>query len=357
MYTAEKVVTPIRTILRHKLLAAMETRKALGLPSSNSSTSTITNTYRLVNGEGDGLSGLAIDVLNNLVVIMSSAAWCEAHRRDIVAVVEELTSRQVLWKTTPSRLKQDGWELGKDDTDDESSTTQDASTAVILQESGVLYRAYPYQDGQKTGVYCDQRDNKYQLAMLCQGKSVLDLCCYHGGFSLTAKLLGGAKHCTGVDSSQDAIDVCRENAQLNGIADEDMEFIRDDVDNFMKLAAADQSNKFWDVIVLDPPKLAPSVSGLDRASRKYHSLNRDALKLINPTDGGLFLTCTCSAAMTQKDGGQFFLETVQQAALSAGRRITLLRTSGAAACHTQSPASYPAGAYLTAALFHVAAKE
>ena len=235
--------------------------------------------------------------------------------------------------------------------------TQDATTAVILQESGVLYRAYPYQDGQKTGVYCDQRDNKYNLAMLCQGKNVLDLCCYHGGFSLTAKLLGGAKHCTGVDSSQDAIDVCRENAQLNGIAEEDMEFVRDDVDNYMKLAAADQSNKHWDVIVLDPPKLAPSVSGLDRASRKYHSLNRDALKLINPTDGGLFLTCTCSAAMTQKDGGQFFLETVQQAALSAGRRITLLRTSGAAACHTQSPASYPAGAYLTAALFHVAAKE
>ena len=293
----------------------MATRTALGLPSCNR-----TNTFRLVNGEGDGLSGLAIDVLNDVVVIMSSAAWCEAYQTEIrAAVVEELTIttatattensafpklRQVLWKTTASRLKQDGWEMMMtttttttmkpekvDDADgtEESISNQDASTAVIVQESGVLYRTYPFQDGQKTGVYCDQRDNKYNLAMLCQGKSVLDLCCYHGGFSLTAKLLGGAKHCTGVDSSQDAINVCRENAQLNGIADQDMDFIRDDVDNFMKLAAATDQPRYWDVIVLDPPKLAPSVSGLDRAARKYHSLNRDALKLINPTDGGLFL--------------------------------------------------------------------
>ena len=355
-------VTPINSILRHKLVAAMATRTALGLPSLTTDGRVTTNAYRLVNGEGDGLSGLAIDVLHDHVVIMSSAAWCEAYQTQIIALVEELTSsRHVLWKTTASRLKQDGWEVRRkeemDSTEESSSIHQDAATPVIIQENGVLYRTYPFQDGQKTGVYCDQRDNKYNLAKLCQGKTVLDLCCYHGGFSFTAKLLGGAKHCTGVDSSQDAIDVCNENAQLNGIAKQDIEFVRDDVDNFMKLAASDESSRFWDVIVLDPPKLAPSVSGLDRAARKYHSLNRDALKLINPTDGGLFLTCTCSAAMTQKDGGQLFLQTVQEAALSARRRITLLRTSGAAACHTTSPASYPAGAYLTAALFHVAAKE
>jgi 23S rRNA G2069 N7-methylase RlmK/C1962 C5-methylase RlmI len=179
------------------------------------------------------------------------------------------------------------------------------------------------------------------------------VCCYNRGFSLTAKVLGGAIHCTGVDSAQDAIDICHENSKLNGLTGADVDFVRD-IDNFMKVAS--DEGKSWDVIILDPPKLAPSVSGLERASRKYHSLNRDAIKLMDPENGGLLLTCTCSAAMTQKDGGQYFLETVQQAAISAGRQVTLLRTSGAASCHTQSPASYPAGAYLTAALFYVAPK-
>jgi len=108
----------------------------------------------------------------------------------------------------------------------------------------------------------------------------------------------------------------------------------------------------FDVVVLDPPKLAPSVKALQRASRKYHSLNRDAMKLIG-NEGGLLMTCTCSAAMTQKDGGKYFLEMVQQASLSAQREVTLLRVSGAAPCHTQSPFSFPAGNYLTAALFMV----
>jgi 23S rRNA G2069 N7-methylase RlmK/C1962 C5-methylase RlmI len=91
---------------------------------------------------------------------------------------------------------------------------------------------------------------------------------------------------------------------------------------------------------------------LMKASKKYHSLNRDALKLIDD-NGGLLMTCTCSSAMAQKDGGRFFLQTVQQASLSAGRQVTLLRVSGAASCHTQSPVSFPAGNYLTAALFYV----
>ena len=333
----------MKSILQHKLWAAMLTRQSLGLPSDG------TNTYRLVNGEGDGLSGLAVDILGDLAVVMSSAGWCQVYRKEITAALEELTALKVVWKTTASRLKQDGWE-NKEEVPEESS-----DQAVVTKESGVLYNTYPFQDGQKTGVYCDQRENKINLAMLCKDKRVLDLCCYHGGFSFNAKLMGGASHCTGVDSSQDAIDVCNENVKLNGISDGNVEFVKDDVDSYMKLAH--NESKYFDVIVLDPPKLAPSVSGLERASRKYQSLNRDAIKLVNPEHGGLLLTCTCSAAMTQKEGGQFFLQTVQEAAVSAGRQITLLRTSGAASCHTQSPASYPAGAYLTAALFYVAPKE
>ena len=143
------------------------------------------------------------------------------------------------------------------------------------------------------------------------------------------------------------------NAELNKLPQSKVQFVRDEISNFMKTSAMNADE--FDVIVLDPPKLAPSVMGLDRASKKYHSLNRDALKLMN-AKGGVFLTCTCSGAMTQKNGGQFFLETVQRAALSAGRRITLLKTNGAASCHTQFPSSFPAEAYLTAVLFYVSPK-
>jgi len=338
----------LRLILENKISTALATRKAVGLPNTE------TDTYRLINGEGDGLSGLAVDILGGKVaVIMSSATWCQIHQTTIQTALKEILPSDfiIVWKTTPNRLKQDGW-VEADDQRREEQVAENVDESIIVRESGVSYMTFPlHGQGQKTGFYCDQRDNRKHLASLCSGKRVLDLCCYHGGFSLTAKLLGGASHCTGVDSSQGAIDICNKNSKLNGLED-DIFFEKGDISKFMQEKAAQK--QCWDVIVLDPPKLAPSVSGLDRASRKYHSFNRDAIALINQDEGGLLLTCTCSAAMTQKNGGQYFLEVVQKAATSAGRSITLLQTSGAAPCHTQSPASYPAGAYLTAALFYVA---
>jgi 23S rRNA G2069 N7-methylase RlmK/C1962 C5-methylase RlmI len=224
------------------------------------------------------------------------------------------------------------------------------SGALICLENGVKYQTFPHQKGQKTSVYCDQRENRWNLAQLCAGKDVLDLCCYHGGFSLNAAKQG-AKSVVGVDSSCDAIDTCNANLALNDFDPSTrVSFIKSDISDYMKTC----QDRFQ-VVVLDPPKLAPSVSSLPKASRKYHSLNRDAIKLIDD-EGGLLLTCTCSAAMTQKDGGRHFLEMVQQASLAARRDVTLLRVSGAASCHAQSPISFPAGNYLTAALFMVHSK-
>lgn len=341
----------VALILQTKLRESIQARLSLNLPSDS------TDSYRLVNGEGDGLSGFAVDVLGGKVaVVMSSAAWVELHKNTILetldAVLKEhpLYSKQdgleIVWRNTPSRLKQDGYELSE--ADDGGS---DNDECVIVTESGVKYNTYPFGSSQKTGFYCDQRDNRLDVAKLCDGKRVLDLCCYNGGFALNAMVHGGASSCTGVDSSQDAIDAAIANADLNGLDGSRIQFLRDDIAQYMKDASEDA--KEYDVIVLDPPKLAPSVSGLERASRKYHALNRDAMKIIDRKEGGLLLTCTCSGAMTQKDGGNFFLQTVQNAALAAGRQVTLLRKSGAAPCHTQSPASYPAGNYLTAALFYV----
>lgn len=353
----------IALVLKTKLEAAFTLRKcALGLPSAD------TNTYRLVNGEGDGLSGMAIDVLKNVVVVMSSAAWCEIYREQVLSVLREVLTEnmstvdpdgfQIVWKTTRSRLQQDGYE---EDLIEESTSTAahtDSNRDVIACESGILYHTKPFQDGQKTGVYCDQRENRLNLAQFTRNKRVLDLCCYHGGFSLNAMINGNSASCVGVDSSVAAIETCISNAELNGLTvmtdngmGDDIRFIQDDITNFMR-----RCPDRFDVIVLDPPKLAPTVAGLERATRKYHAFNRDAIKLISD-DGGILMTCTCSAAMTQKNGGQYFLKTVHEAAISAGRQVKLLKVNGAAPCHTQSPISFPAGAYLTAALFHVAPKK
>ena len=342
----------LKMILERKLSDAIYTRVAMGLPSPG-----ITDTYRLVNGEGDGLSGLAVDIIGGIVIVMASAAWCEIHKETILQVLETALTKHhpsyadteidIVWRTTPSRLKQDGYGVDSNSSIDDERALE----SVIATESSVKYTTYPYSDGQKTGFYCDQRDNRLMVAELCENKRVLDLCCYNGGFALNA-MMRGATSAKGVDSSQDAVDAATANAQLNGLEDKDISFVKDDISTFMK-SAIDAGEDEYDVVILDPPKLAPSISSLDKASRKYHALNRDAMNLIDKKQGGLLLTCTCSAAMSQKDGGQYFLNMVNGAGLSSRRRVTLLKVSGAASCHVQSPASFPAGQYLTAALFHV----
>jgi 23S rRNA G2069 N7-methylase RlmK/C1962 C5-methylase RlmI len=407
----------------HHLEVALSKRAALGLPKAG-----VTDTFRWVNGEGDSLSGLAIDVLGlkaepiaegerarassellcrgdgeesamgPVAVVMSSAGWCQVHRttvmRAIEACLEPITVRngqprvRVVWKTTSSRLVQDGYTVENDageesdtekvlpkqlpllDPDEESkgsvadTTEQDASKStlqnrdlsslsLVVRENCVLYNVSPWSNGQKTSVYCDQRDNRLMLAEMCHGKRVLDLCCYHGGFTLNAVLNGGAESCTAVDSSQDAIRALQANLSLNRVGADKVETVCSDITTFLQQSCHGNSRRWYDVVVLDPPKLAPTSSGLEKARRKYHGLNRDAIKAIEPTRGGLLLTCTCSAAMSQRDGGRYFLDMVSGAALAAGRCVTLLRVSGAASCHVQSPVAYPAGAYLSAALFYV----
>lgn len=349
----EKTENVIELVMKTKINDAIRSRMFMDLPSQS------TDSYRLINGEGDGLAGLVVDILGGKVaVIMASAGWVEIYKDIIMKLLAEvleshtgLQGLDLVWRNTPMRLRQDGYELPEIDTENIEIDPR-AADVVILTENKIKYNAYPYDlSSQKTGFYCDQRENRFNLALQCKDKNVLDLCCYTGGFALNAVIHGGATSCVGVDSSQDAIDAASANSDLNDVEPGKIEFVKADIAKYM--TAANDENKTYDIIILDPPKLAPTVGALERASRKYHSLNRDAMKLINPKEGGLLMTCTCSGAMTQKNGGQYFLETVKGAALAAGRRLTLLRTSGAAPCHVQDPASYPANAYLTAALFYV----
>ena len=337
---SENAKDAMRLILNHHFQIAIQKRRALNLPSSQHTV------YRLVNGEGDGLSGLQVDVMDSHVVIQSSAAWCQLYKDVILETLgNAMPDHKLIWKVAASRLIQDGFDNFVEDTEG-----PEAEEAVVVKENGVMFKTYPAALGQKTGVYCDQRENRYLLSQYTRDKTVLDLCCFQGGFSVTAVVSGGAKLAVGIDSSPVAVEAAQKNAKLNQ-CEEKVTFIQSDISTYMQQAAEDSVH--YDVVVLDPPKLAPTAASLDKARRKYHGLNRDAIKLVNPTGGGMLMTCTCSAAMTQKDGGDYFLAMVAAAAQAAGRSITLLKKEGAASCHTQSPVCQPAGAYLTAALFYV----
>ncbi|KAL2632026.1 hypothetical protein R1flu_016712 [Riccia fluitans] len=277
-------------LIQTRISASIELRKMLGLPATE------TNVYRLINSEGDGLSGLITDVLGEHLVVASSAAWVERMKIDEVEVVE----------------------------------------------NSIRYRASP--TGQKTGFYADERDNRHFLRLLCKGKTVLDLCCYSGGFALNA-IVGGASHVTGVDSSGPAIELAKANAALNGIEEGRCTFIRQDSKHFLSLSVAE--GRSWDIVILDPPKLAPNRKVLPRAMVQYRRLNALTMRAINPK--GLLMTCSCSGAMTQS--GQF-LSVLQEASKQAGRKLTQLRYAGPSSDHTLD-VSYPEGAYLTNVLLKV----
>lgn len=367
-------------MIRHFVRHAIATRRTLGLFDGE------TDTYRLINGEGDGLSGLVVDVIGNsatnhsspdaVLVVLSSALWCQTYHETISMVLQEEMSKifsnrdspmvEVVWRPVQSRLKQDAggsensaiddytelFELGTTTT---STSFIDNTRPMHFRENGVKFLTYPLDGGQatqKTSVYCDQRENRQVVAEWTDGKRVLDLCCYHGGFGITALVKGHARSVVAVDSSKVALEIADENARLNGLTGNKIQFFASDVTPFCQDEFKKES--FYDLIILDPPKLAPTVSSLAKARRKYHALNRDAIKLINPEKGGIFVTCTCSAVMTHQRE-KVFLPMVQGAALAAGRSVSLLRVTGAASCHVQGVGLL--GSYLTMACWYVGAVE
>ncbi|XP_068634068.1 uncharacterized protein [Aristolochia californica] len=320
-------------LLEKRITAAIELRRRLDLPS------VCTNAYRLVNSEGDRLSGLIIDIFGNTAVIASSAAWVEKYKSEVefnVSIHKAIT--QIKWRPSIDILKEEGLDVA----DARESNSSPYSESVKVMENGIYYKVL--LDGQKTGFYADQRENRQFLSTLSKGQRVLDICCYSGGFALNAAR-GGATNVIGIDSSLSAIELARENVLLNNLDPEKVSFLRDDATEFMKGAASKQET--WDLVILDPPKLAPRKKVLQNASGMYRNLNSLAMQITKP--GGLLMTCSCSGAMTQSG---MFLRILQGAAAKARKRITVLRHSGAACDHPIDP-SYPEGTYLTNILLRV----
>uniref|UniRef100_A0A7S0SED3 S-adenosylmethionine-dependent methyltransferase domain-containing protein n=1 Tax=Mantoniella antarctica TaxID=81844 RepID=A0A7S0SED3_9CHLO len=218
-------------------------------------------------------------------------------------------------------------------------------TAVM--EGGVKY-AVDLERGHKTGFYVDQRDNRAMVRALAAGKNrVMDVCCYTGGFALNAAL-GGAKKVIGVDSSQPALDIATQNAALNGVS-KSCSFVN--AEAFRHLDACIEAGQAgtYDMIILDPPKLAPNAAAVPRAVPKYVGMNQRAMKLLRP--GGLLVTCSCSGAITQRG---LLTEVVSAAAASAGRRVTMLGAPRGAGGDQPLDPFYPEGNYLTVIVCRVA---
>ncbi|GLT75770.1 hypothetical protein SLA2020_474690 [Shorea laevis] len=314
-------------LLEARIDAARELRKSLGLPSAN------TNAYRLVNSEGDRLSGLIVDVFGDLAVIASSAAWVEKYKQEIedsISRIDEIN--HINWRPSVEILKEEG--INMSNLSEIYPSACPGRTKVM--ENGIFYAIS--LDGQKTGFYADQRENRQFISTMSDSKKVLDICCYSGGFALNAAR-GGAVSVTGIDTSLPALELAKENIVLNNMDPERISFLREDAMEFMKAALS--RNESWDLVIVDPPKLAPRRKVLQSALGMYRTLNSLAMRLTRR--GGLLMTCSCSGAMTQSG---MFLSTLQGAASMAGRKITVVRQAGAACDHPTDP-SYPEGAYLS----------
>ncbi|KAH7679056.1 23S rRNA (cytosine(1962)-C(5))-methyltransferase protein [Dioscorea alata] len=319
-------------LLETRFDAAIELRRSLGLPSVD------TTAYRLINSEGDRLSGLIIDVFGDVAVVASSAAWVEQYKSVIELHIRTMKNiKHIKWRPSIDILKEEGLDIS-DQTDSDSSMLSE----VKVMENGICYNVS--LAGQKTGFYADQRENRRLISLISKDQKVLDVCCYSGGFALNAAK-GGAEYVSGIDSSSPALELAEENVCLNKFNPEKISFMRKDATEFMKEAASRQ--EVWDIVILDPPKLAPRRKVLQNASGMYRNLNSLAMKITKK--GGLLMTCSCSGAITQSGT---FLRILQGAASMAGRKITILRQAGAACDHPIDP-SYPEGAYLTNYLLRV----
>lgn len=278
-----------------------------------------TDACRLVYSESDGLSGLTVDRYGDwLLVQLTSFALAE--RKDVLLdqLRERIRPRGIWLRTEKGMRAAEGLELN-----DGLLWGEAPPQPLMIQEHGIQYEM-DVAEGQKTGFFLDQRDNRRRAAEFARGGRVLDVCCYTGGFSLNCLVNGGAKEVIAIDASEAALAQARRNAEINQVADR-LTTVKQDA--FKALEELESKQERFDLVVLDPPKLARNRQGIDAALRGYYSLNRFALGLIQP--GGFFVTCSCSGQISH----EMFADMLSQAALHANRRLQLLEVRGAAADH------------------------
>jgi 23S rRNA (cytosine1962-C5)-methyltransferase len=317
---------------RSRLEAAVALRRSLGLDDRGGA-------CRLVNSEGDDLSGLIVDRYGDWLAVQVTALAMASRLDEICDMLERIVApRGILLRGAERGLsKLEGLHLP-----DRLVRGSPPDGPVFVVEHGLRF-GVDLTEGQKTGFYLDQRDNRQAASRHARGRRVLDMFCYSGGFSLACATQGQAASVLAVDSSAKATALAKANAELNGAATITVET----ADAFKKLDALQAAGGPFGMVILDPPKFARSRASLDEAMRAYHRINRLAVDLLEP--GGILVTNSCSGAVARDD----FLMMLAGVAQRSGRSLQLLEVRGAAADHPVSVSCLD-GEYLKCVIARVA---
>lgn len=308
-----------------KIKCAFEVRRTIGLIDNPH-----TNCYRLVHSEGDGLPGLIVDVYGTTAVVQAQTEGMALHLMEIVRALKLIPDLKLeaIYNKSAEAMKR----MGKDDALEDGYLFGSRLDEVVLEND--MRFLVDWENGQKTGFFLDQRDNRALLGQFSKDKTVLNAFGYTGGFSVAA-LQGGAKRVVMVDASHKAMEVAEANIELNGYAKEEHPCITADMKDYIK----DIGDGEFDVIVLDPPAFAKRHQDRHRGLQGYRFLNAEAIKKI--AKGGLLFTFSCSQAVDKAT----FQGIVTAAAIEAGRKVRILYQLSQPADHPIN-IFHPEGAYL-----------
>lgn len=311
-----------------RLASALKVRQSIGIADNPKN-----NTYRLVHGEGDNLPGLIIDVYDRTAVMQAHSIGMHLQRKQIAEqLVKVMGSRidNVYYKSETTLPFMDDMENG---------FVYGGSEDNVAVENGLKFYV-DWLRGQKTGFFVDQRDNRSLLERYSAGKSVLNMFCYTGGFSVYA-MRGGAKQVHSVDSSAKAIELTNRNVALNFEGDTRHEAFCEDAFKYLE-----QAGNNYDLIILDPPAFAKHRGALHNALKGYTRLNNKAFQKIKP--GGILFTFSCSQVVTKDN----FRNAVFTAAAQAGRKVCILHQLHQPADHPIN-IYHPEGEYLKGLVLYV----
>ncbi len=305
-----------------KFKKAYENRKRIGLVDNAS-----TNVYRLIHAEGDGLPGLIIDIYDTVAVIQTHTIGMHNQKANFVNALKEIYGSKletIFDKSSETMSKQSAKTI-------ENGFLFGHLEETIITENDIKFYVN-WVEGQKTGFFIDQRENRKLLLNYSKNKKVLNTFSYSGAFSMYS-LVGGATEVHSVDSSKRAVELAVRNAELNNHSS-NHQFFKEDAFDFLK-----KSEELYDIVILDPPAFAKHLSSVDKAMIGYRNLNTDGIKRVAP--GGLLFTFSCSQVIDKI----LFRKVVFQAAAQSRRNVRILYQLSQGPDHAIS-LYHPEGEYL-----------